>query len=311
MMSGMLRWMWIAMLCVTWVTAEAGSGPARAADIARMSASQSVLAAGRGEVLFVDVRLPGQRGLGHIRGDVHVPVDQVAARAAELRGNRRLVFYCSCPAEDLALEAARALLQAGPADVAVLVGGFDAWREAGGGVVVPSTWEEIFHITEPPSGWGKTPVDSTRCRYARDRRVAAQGDASACVSCRADSVTRGLAGFSQRLDARPLFGRTVKLTAIVRSEDVRQAAYLWVGVEDPEGRMIAWVRSQDDPIHGTQDWHPIEVSGIVPRDVGKVVIGLSLEASGRVWLDDVHFVAPAERGLPALSIAIANPSFED
>jgi hypothetical protein len=154
-------------------------------------------------------------------------------------------------------------------------------------------------------------VDSTRCRYTSDRQVAAQGVASACVACRADSAARGLAGFSQRLDARPLFGRTVKLTAMVRSEDVRQAAYLWVGVEDAEGHMIAWVRSQDDPIHGTQDWHLIEVSGIVPPNVGKVVIGLSLEAAGRVWLDDVHFVAPEERGLPALSVAIANPSFEE
>ena len=307
----MLFWMAIAMLSATWAVAQPGPAAAQSAEISRLSASQAVLAAGHGEVLLVDVRAPGQRGLGHIRGDVHVPIDQVAARAAELRGDRRLVFYCSCPAEELALEAAHTLLQSGRAEVAVLVGGFDAWRDAGGEIEVPATWEEIFHVTEPPSGWGKTPVDSARCRYTTDRRIAAQGVTSACVSCRADRAGRGLAGFSQRLDARPLLGRTVKLTAMIRSEDVSHAAYLWVAVEDPEGRIIARVRSENDPIHGTQDWHPIEVNGIVPPAVGKVVIGLSLEASGRVWLDDVHFVALEERGLAGLSVAIANPGFEE
>ena len=310
-MIAMLHRMWIAVLFVTWAVAQAEPAAAPAAEIARLSASQAVLAAGRGEVLLVDVRLPGQRALGHIRGDVHVPADQVAARAAELRSDRRLVFYCSCPAEELALDAARALLQSGRADVAVLVGGLDAWRDAGGAIEVPASWEEIFRVAEPPSGWGKTPVDSASCRYTHDRRIAVQGTASGCVSCRADHPVRGLAGFSQRLDARRLFGRTVKLTAMIRSEDVRHAAYLWVAVEDPEGRIIARVRSEEDSIHGTQDWHPIEVSGIVPPAVGKVVIGLSLEPPGRVWLDDVQFVALEERGLPALSVAVANPSFEE
>lgn len=310
-MTAMLFWMTIALISATWAATQAQPAAARAAEVARLSVSQAMRAAAQGEVLFVDVRLPGQRGLGHIRGDVHVPVDQVAARAAELRRDRRLVFYCSCPAEESALAAAQILLRSGPADVAVLVGGFDAWLDAGGAIEVPATWEELFHVIEPPSGWGKTPVDSARCRYTHDRRVAARGAASACVSCRADRAGRGLAGFSQRLDARPLFGRTVKLTAMIRAEDVTHAAYLWVAVEDPEGRIIARVRSENDPIHGTQDWHPIEVSGIVPPGVGKVVIGLSLEASGRVWLDDVHLVALEERGLPAISVDLANPDFEE
>src|SRR5262249_33247596 len=162
---------------------------------------------------------------------------------------RPLVFYCSCPAEELALEAAQALLQSdADADVAVLVGGYDAWRAAGGDIDIPATWEQVFHVTDPPAGWGKTPIDSTSCRYTLARRGAAQGAVSACVSCRVGRAARGLAGLSQKVDARPLFTRTVKLTAMVRADEVAQTAYIWVAVEDAEGRRLAWVRSEDAPI---------------------------------------------------------------
>src|SRR5262249_8563307 len=150
-----VRWTTIALLCATWAAAQPEPADAQLGDIPRLSASQAVQAAKRNEVRLVDVRMSAQRELGHIRGDVYMPVEEVAARASELPRDRPLVFYCSCPAEELALEAAQALLQSDAnADVAVLVGGYDAWRAAGGEIDIPSTWEQVFHLSDPPTGWG-------------------------------------------------------------------------------------------------------------------------------------------------------------
>jgi rhodanese-related sulfurtransferase len=257
------------------------------------------------------VRPAAQHTLGHIKGDMALPIDQVAARQAELPGDRRLVFYCSCPAEELALDAARTLLAARRVQVAALVGGYDAWRAAGGATETQGTWEEIFHVSAPPSGWGKTPADTARCQYALDTRVFAVGKASARIACRPDLAARGFAGLTQKLDAQGLRGRTLTLSARVRAKDIERGAFLWIGAEDAQGRLIGMTRPEPwQLITGTGEWRPVEVEGVVPAAASKVLIGISLTTSGTVWLDDAQLVAPAAGTLPRVRVALKNPEFE-
>jgi len=282
-----------------------------ALPIVHLSVSQAMLAATRGEVLLVDVRPSAQRALGHIRGDVHIPLEQLAARQAELPKGRRLVFYCSCHAEELALDAVRILRDAGNSQAEVLVGGYDEWRAADGPIQVDGRWDELFRVNESPAGWGKTPVDTARCQYTRDAGVAAHGNASGRMTFRPGPTTRGFAGYSQKLDASALQGRKVTLSAMVRSEDVQRGAYVWIGAEDAQGRMTIITDPRADLITGTQDWHHREASATVPSTAVRLVIGVTLTAAGQLWLDDFHLVAAAEPGLPALQPLIANYSFEE
>lgn len=279
--------------------------------VARMSVPQALLAATRGEILIVDVRPAPQRAVGHIRGDVHVPLERLAATAS-LPAGKRLVFYCSCGAEELALDAARAVLANAPRPVAVLVGGFDAWRAAGGPVQVDETWDELFKVDRDPAGWGKTPVDSARCRYTVDHATAAQGAASGCLSCVRDTTARGFAGYVQKVDARALRGRSVTLTAMVRAADVAPpGAFLWIGSEDAQGRMLSMTRPDADPFSGTSDWQLRQVSAVVPPDAAKVLIGVSVIRWGRIWVDDVRLVAPENRDQPRVRAVVVNHSFEE
>jgi rhodanese-related sulfurtransferase len=281
------------------------------AAVARVGVPQAMLAVERGEAVLIDVRPEGQRRLGHIRGDVSVPIEDLSARQPKLPRDRTLIFYCSCPAEELALEAARDLIQAGDRRVAVLVGGFDAWRGAQGPVEMAHTWEEVFQVDETPSGWGKTPIDTVRCRYARDAGIAAHGAASGRISCVPDSVAHGFAGFSQRIDPRLCRGRMVVLSAVVRTEQVGRGAFLFVGAQDEEGKFIAMSQSPPDSLAGTRGWREVEVRGVVPVQADKVLIGLSLVGAGRVWLDDVRLVAPDMNGQPRVRMVVANPGFEE
>jgi len=290
--------------------AKAAAG-ADTLPVARMNVPQAILAASRGEVLLVDVRPAGQRSLGHIRDDVHAPFDRMAAGQAELPKGKRLLFYCSCHAEEVALDAARLLQKSGNANVAVLVGGYDDWRQAGGPTQVDATWEEIFKLDEPPAGWGKTPVDPKRCRYEVDRSGAARGAASARITCVRDTSARGFAGYTQKLDPAALRGRKVTLSAMVRTQDADPGAFLWIGAEDAQGRVMGMTRPDANPSLGTQDWRLVEVSGVVPPTAVKVLIGVSLMASGTVWLDDVRLVAVEDRGMPRVRVVVRNQGFEE
>jgi rhodanese-related sulfurtransferase len=277
--------------------------------VARIGVPQAMLAQKRGEIVLVDVRGAGQRAIGHIAHDVGLPIDKFSARQHELPRNHRLVFYCSCPQEEVALEAAHLMQAAGNPRVAVLVGGYDAWHAAGGAIEVDATWEEEFRVDAPPIGWGKTPEDSMHCRYARDRDVAFQGGSSGRIECELDTTARGFAGLIQRVDAKPLRGREVTFTAMVRSEMVAPFGFLWVGAEDADGKMIAMHRAET-PIKGTQDWHMATVSATVPKAAVRVLVGLNLAGQGGLWIDEAELVANEAPGLPRTRVALKNSGFE-
>jgi len=317
--SSKVVWRAVASLCAALVmtsavprepaAAPAASTPDTTA-VERMSVAQAMLAAQRGEITLVDVRLDGQRALGHVSGDVHIPMAQLPGRASQLPVGKKWVFYCSCPAEETALEAARAVQRVGKPRVAVLVGGYDGWRLANGPVQVEAGRDEVFRVHEPPSGWGKTPVDTLRCRYTQDAKAAYRGTSSACITCVPAADARGFAGLSQRLDARGMRGVPLTLSAMVKSEKLERQAFLWIAAEDAQGRTMPITPPDGAPITGTTDWHAVQATGVVPADAVNVLVGISLVTSGRVWLDDVRLVADAP-GRPGVRVVLQNHGFED
>jgi rhodanese-related sulfurtransferase len=283
--------------------------PIAESAIERFAAAQAIAAATRGEIHLVDVRPAAQRSLGHIRGDLHIPLDQLRSRHGELPRDRTVIFYCSCRAEETALEAARIVMAAGDARAGVLVGGYDAWRAAGGQFQVDATWEEIFRPDLPPVAWGKLPADTTRCRYAKDGKVAFRGRASGRIGCwRAPA--RGFAGLQQRIDARGIAGRLVTLSAMVQVEEVQPGAFLWVAAESEDGKVTAMGRSEPDSIRGSRAWRPVELEWTVPPGAARVVIGASLMGVGGLWLDEVRFTVSQEKG-PSRAVPVRNAGFED
>ena len=83
--------------------------------------------------IVVDVRTATAQGLERRRipGALHVPLLEVGRHVAELPREREIVFYCACPNEASAAQAARLLLTQGFARVRPLHGGLDAWIAAG------------------------------------------------------------------------------------------------------------------------------------------------------------------------------------
>src|SRR5262245_8057330 len=88
--------------------------------------------------LVIDVRGTDAYRAGHIPGALHVPLDQIASRADEIRALARpphpIVAYCSCPEEHASLAAVAILAEHGIANASALVGGFGEWVRKGGKV---------------------------------------------------------------------------------------------------------------------------------------------------------------------------------
>jgi rhodanese-related sulfurtransferase len=85
----------------------------------------------KGDAIVIDVRGSVPYELGHVTGAVWMPLGLLAQRAGELPQDKTIVTYCTCKAEETSLEAAKVLASMGFPRVAVLVGGYPAWKEAG------------------------------------------------------------------------------------------------------------------------------------------------------------------------------------
>ena len=81
------------------------------------------------EVQLVDVRTTEERAAGRIPNDtVHIPFEELHARAAELDRDRPIVFYCR--SGDRSAAAAEAF-EASGFDAVSLAGGMLAWGQGG------------------------------------------------------------------------------------------------------------------------------------------------------------------------------------
>jgi len=83
--------------------------------------------------LVVDVRSHTARLLEprHIPGALHLPFQGFETHIAELPRDREIILYCSCPNEASAAQVAKLLMNQGFVRVRPLLGGLDAWIEAG------------------------------------------------------------------------------------------------------------------------------------------------------------------------------------
>ena len=113
------------------------ASPRTAADVPRVTTRDFMRMHEAGGALVVDVRSAEVFRLGRIAGAINVPLDQITQRAVEIReraGNRVIVTYCSCSAEQSSAEAGLRLMTAGAGNVRALVGGYPEWVLAGGKV---------------------------------------------------------------------------------------------------------------------------------------------------------------------------------
>ncbi len=85
----------------------------------------------QGGAVALDVRGSVEFDMSHIKGALPMPLGLIATRASELPKDKLIVPYCACSAEQISARAVQDLKKQGFENTAALVGGLDAWVEAG------------------------------------------------------------------------------------------------------------------------------------------------------------------------------------
>jgi hypothetical protein len=101
-----------------------------------------------------------------------------------------------------------------------------------------------------------------------------------------DAAVDGFGTLMQMFDAQQYLGKRVRFSGSVKAEGVQKWAGLWMRVD--KGRAsVAFDNMEDRSIKGTSGWQSYAVVLDVPRDATAIGLGILLDGTGAVWLNQV------------------------
>ena len=136
---------------------------------------------------------------------------------------------------------------------------------------------------EVPHGWFLAGSKPSEFEAGLDPGQAYQGHRSAYLKSKQLNVD-GFGTLMQQFKAEQYLGERVRLSGLVKSQEVAEWAGLWVRV-DKGKEMVAFDNMQDRAIKGSTDWRRYEVVLDVPKDATGIALGILLTGPGEVWLN--------------------------
>ncbi|BCY27386.1 hypothetical protein [Flavobacterium okayamense] len=95
----------------------------------------------------------------------------------------------------------------------------------------------------------------------------------------------GFGSIKKIIDASPYKGKTIKLSAFVKSENVDGWAGLWMRV-DFSNKVLAFDNMQNRSIKGTNDWQLYDIVLYISEDAEYINYGFLLDGEGKVFAKD-------------------------
>jgi hypothetical protein len=153
-----------------------------------------------------------------------------------------------------------------------------------------------------PRGWHLAGSKPTEYQAGVDTDQAYLGHGSAFLKSKGPSVD-GFGTLMQSITAEQYRGNSVRLSGLVKSEEVTGWAGLWMRV-DKGTEVLTFDNMQKRPIKGTTGWQRYYVVLNVPKEATSISFGILLQGPGQVWLNSTKFdidgpaTGPSERILP-------------
>jgi hypothetical protein len=138
-----------------------------------------------------------------------------------------------------------------------------------------------------PRGWLLAGSKSAEYEVGVDAGQAYQAHKSAFLKSKQPSV-EGFGTLMQQFTAEQYLGKKVRLSGVVKSDEVKGWAGLWMRV-DRGKEVVAFDNMEDRAIKGTTDWQRYEVVLDVPKDATGISLGILLTNAGEVWLNSTKF----------------------
>lgn len=168
---------------------------------------------------------------------------------------------------------------------------------------------------EAPAGWhiaGSAPNEYVFSQTA----MASSGKYGALIAAKSEKAG-GFGTLMQTISADDYRGARWRLTGFMKTE-LAGRAQMWMRVDGPEGKVLAFDNMDSRMVTGTSDWKRYEIVLDVPASSVDIAFGFFLAQTGKVWGDNfklekvdatipVTAMAPAGAALPK---APANADFE-
>lgn len=158
-------------------------------------------------------------------------------------------------------------------------------------VIEESEYERVErslkYSSKAPKGWTITGDDPFSFKIGTDKAVVYQEGTSAFI----ESVrkTSSFAGLFQQSKADKFKGQRIRMSGFIRSENTTGWAGLWLRIDAPTKKAVAFDNMVDRPIKGTVDWSQYHIVLDVPEHAYKIAYGIVLEGEGKVWVDKLRF----------------------
>jgi hypothetical protein len=166
------------------------------------------------------------------------------------------------------------------------------------GCLVTAAWGAYGDAptTTPPPHWFVSGQEFAQAikEYsgAIDHTNAYEGAGSGELKSISDAAHNGT--LMQVSSAAAYRGKSLKMRAFLRSNEVAQRAGLWIRADDINGVTVAFrnclsPRAPQSFVEGNTAWKEAEISIDIPDSAVALSYGVQLVGTGTVWIDDVSF----------------------
>ena len=156
------------------------------------------------------------------------------------------------------------------------------------GVLTLTSLLPAWSAAEKPAGWFLAGKDPDSYTMDVDDTVAHGGKSSARLA--STRAPNGFGTMMQSCDPSEYRGKRVRLSAFVKTQDLKEWAGVWMRVDGAEqGRSLAFDNMSNRPIQGTMDWTRQEVVLDVPDEATNISFGILVNGEGKLWIDDIQF----------------------
>ncbi len=140
---------------------------------------------------------------------------------------------------------------------------------------------------EVPHGWFANIPPPGDFTVATDNAVTYQGHPSVSISSKKPDPT-GFAGFNQSISAKDYRGKRVRVSAYLRTRDVKgegsRGAHVWFRVDGPNQKVLGFDNMDIRPVKGDTEWTKYEIVLDVPSESVGLAYGSFLNGSVTSWV---------------------------
>lgn len=143
-------------------------------------------------------------------------------------------------------------------------------------------------VNKSPTNWYLSGSHAQDYAIGTDNVTPLHGKSSGFVY----STNKDAAGFGtlmQMSKAKIYRGKRLKMSADIKTENVKKWTGLWLRVDRKYDEVLAFDNMADRPIRGTVDWKRHEIVLDVPEDAERLAFGILIEGTGKAWVSDISF----------------------